>query len=378
MLVSLAVALAVTGLQRKTMKTSQQTASPSPFNNRKSLMGVNGLWEADPASGVAFHRLAPLGAPRFGTRTPQSKAEMDTYVKRQAKTMKRLRIRDMDNSDEDWGIIENNDSGCEVKEDNVVAGKKLFVYRLALLSRRSQSRPLSPKPVCLELLESVHQTLSPPTSPQTANKPRSRTSTTAPNYAATAASLHVQTGRASIFNRHSYAGPGSETMSPLPWSLCSTTLNMPSPDSLPTSPTSLPHGSHDIMDNEDDMFLEPCEPPETSFVFSIMEGTPSPRSKKVQEMLPSKYKPRDSGVAFSDDEDTSNSRGNPLSAMPRTLTSVSSLNSNAGDDLVTLIARFLAAYPQVARGHMALLHAINVARHECGKRPSQERQDHEP
>ncbi|KIK74690.1 hypothetical protein PAXRUDRAFT_19624 [Paxillus rubicundulus Ve08.2h10] len=261
-------------------------------------------------------------------------------------------------------------------------------------------------------------------------------------------------------------------MSPLPWSLRST-LNMPSPDS---SPTSLPHGSHDVMDDEDDMFFEPCEPPETSFVFSVTEGTPSPRSKKVQEMLPSKYKPRDSGVAFSDDEDTSNSGGNFLSAMPRTSTSASSLNSDAGDDLVTpgvvpgansdwptavilsglddsgrnfhrtnddgvdvdvfilqtlttssepsaedskkpptplkdwppewtqknnqlfamkyfgrsIIAlefitiydsdeaRFLAAYPQAARGHTALLHAINVARRERGERPSRERHDHEP
>ncbi|KAF8833333.1 hypothetical protein BDN67DRAFT_1058227 [Paxillus ammoniavirescens] len=291
----------------------------------------------------------------------------------------------MDNSDEDWGVIEDDDSGCEVEEDNFVAGKKLFVNRLALLSCQSQSRPFSPKkpslisipqkgsamdevteaispgghiwkwqacsrPVCLELLESVHQTPSPPTSSQIHIKSCG---------ASTAASIHIQTGRVSIFNRHSYAGPGSETMSPLPWSLRSTTLNMLSPDSSPTSPTSLPHGSHDVMDDEDDMFLKPCEPPETSFVVSITEGTPSPRSKKVQEMLPSKYKPHDSGVAFSDDEDTSNS-------------------GDAGDDLVTLIACFLAAYPQVERGHMALLHAINVAQHERGERPSRERQDRKP
>ncbi|KAF8834970.1 hypothetical protein BDN67DRAFT_1043590 [Paxillus ammoniavirescens] len=302
----------------------------------------------------------------------------------------------MDNSDEDWGVIEDNDSGCEVEEDNFVAGKKLFVNRLALLSRRSQSQPFSPKkpslisipqkgstmdevteaissgghiwkwqacsrPVCLELLESIHQMPSPPTSSQPST----------PGFITLAACiLSFRQSKSNVNNPqfilplelwlpnamemshwHSYAGPGSETMSPLPWSLRSTTLNMPSPDSSPTSPTSLPHGSHDIMDNEDDMFLEPCEPPETSFVFSITEGTPSPRSKKVQEMLPSKYKPPDSGVVFSDDKDTSNSR-------------------DARDDLVTLIARFLAAYPQVARGHTALLHAINVAQHEQGERPS--------
>ncbi|KIJ19055.1 hypothetical protein PAXINDRAFT_8404 [Paxillus involutus ATCC 200175] len=444
------------GVGTKRKSSAQSGGFSTPLRQPASTPLSISAAKADPASGVAFHRLAPLCAPRFGTRTPQSKAETDAYVKRHTETMKRLRIRDMDNSDEDWGVIEDDDSGCEVEEDNVVAGKKLFVNRLPLLSRRSQSRPLSPKkpllinmpqkgsamdevteaispgghilkrrarsrPVSLELLESVNQTPSPPASslpaasspqprrslhsppvsfpsvnrnrmsiipnssspsncgspmprrrltgssgprpfvqprtsdsaprapmtrlassssaslffgpsiPQTANKPRSRTNTTASNYAATAASLRIQTGRASISNRHSYAGPGSETMSPLPWSLRST-LNMPSPDS---SPISLPHGSHDVMDDEDDMFFEPCEPPETSFVFSVTEGTPSPRSKKVQEMLPSKYKPRDSGVAFSDDEDTSNSGGNFLSAMPRTSTSASSLNSDAGDDLVT-------------------------------------------
>ncbi|KAG9309103.1 hypothetical protein JVU11DRAFT_10990 [Chiua virens] len=51
-------------------------------------------------------------------------------------------------------------------------------------------------------------------------------------------------------------------------------------------------------------------------------------------MLPLKFKPRDSSVAFSDDEDTSHSAGTSLSAMPQTLTSASSLNSDIGDDLI--------------------------------------------
>ncbi|KAG6369647.1 hypothetical protein JVT61DRAFT_14143 [Boletus reticuloceps] len=71
---------------------------------------------ADPASGVAFHRLAPLPAPRFGIHTPQSKAETEAHLKGRAETMKRLRIRDMENSDEDWGVIEDDDSACEVEE----------------------------------------------------------------------------------------------------------------------------------------------------------------------------------------------------------------------------------------------------------------------
>lgn len=132
-------------------------------------------------------------------------------------------------------------------------------------------------------------------------------------------------------NRHSYAGPGSEATAPFPWR---STLNIPSSDS---SPLSLPHASHDVPDDEDDMFFEPCDPPESSFVLNVTEGTPSPRSKKEKgkDILPLKYKPRDSGIAFSDDEDTPHSAGTSLSAMPQTSTSTSSVNSDAGDDLIT-------------------------------------------
>lgn len=70
-------------------------------------------------------------------------------------------------------------------------------------------------------------------------------------------------------------------------------------------------------------------------MFNVTEGTPSPRSKgkKSKVMLPLKYKPRDSGVALSDDEE--HSAGTSLSAMPHTSTSASSLNSDIGDDLIT-------------------------------------------
>ena len=164
-----------------------------------------------------------------------------------------------------------------------------------------------------------------PSIPQTTTKTRSRT---ASNAAASPAKLRVN-AHTLISNRHSYAGPSSEAVTTFPWR---SALNIPSPDS---SPLSLPHGSHNIADDEDDMFFEPCGPLETSFVFNVTEGTPSPRSKKGKNMLPLKYKPRDSGVALSDDEDASHSTGTSLSAMPRTSTSASSLNSDIGDDLIT-------------------------------------------
>ena len=158
-----------------------------------------------------------------------------------------------------------------------------------------------------------------PSTPQTATKTRSRTASNAAASSKPRVNAHTL-----VSNRHSYAG--SETIATFPWR---STLNIPSPDS---SPISLPRGGHD---DEDDMFFEPCGPPETSFVLNVTNGTPSPRSKKSRNMLPSKYKPRDSGVAFSDDEDASHSAGTSLSAVPHTSTSASSLNSDIGDELIT-------------------------------------------
>ncbi|KAG8213596.1 hypothetical protein J3R82DRAFT_10265 [Butyriboletus roseoflavus] len=424
-----AVTSAAVGTKRKSSAQSGGFSTPlrQSVSTPLSISAAN----ADPASGISFHRLAPLPALRFGTRTPQSKAETEAYLKGQAETMKRLRIRDMENSDEDWGVIEDDDSACEAEERNNVGAKKHFSNKL-FLSRRSKNQLRSPRkpltikavpqkgsafdevteaispgghilkrrarsrPVSLELLESVNQTPSPPASsqpdisspkhrrtsksppvafpsvnwnrksvvpsvpppsasdssiprrrltgssgphpflqtnahnnaprpsttrlastssaslffgpsiPQTATKSRLRTASNA--VASPVDKLRVD-AHTLVSNRHSYAGPGNEAVTRLPWR---SALNIPSPDS---SPVSLLHGSHNVADDEDDMFFEPCGPPETSFVFSVTEGTPSPRSKKGKNMLPLKYKPRDSGVALSDDEDASH-RGTSLSAMP--------------------------------------------------------------
>ncbi|KAF8547606.1 hypothetical protein OG21DRAFT_1490074 [Imleria badia] len=384
--------------------------------------------KANPASGVAFHRLAPLPAPRFGIQT-----------------MKHLRIRDMENSDEGWGVIEDEDSACEVEERSSLPTKKPLLNKLPLLSRRSKNQLCSPrKPLIIKAvpqkgsaLNEVTKAISPgghilkrwapleahvpqapqecksdtitfcfisytsspkyrplsksppvafpsvtrnqtsvirsvpppsvsdspmahrcltggsgpppflqmnaphgssrapmgrlvstssaslffgPSIPQSTTKTRSRTaSNAATSFARSRVNAHTL-----VSNRHSYTESGVEAIATLPWH---SSLNIPS---LESSPVSVPHGSHD---DEDDMFFEPCGPPETLFVFSVTEGTSSPRSKgqKGKDMLPLKYKPRNSGVALSDDEgDASNS----LSAMPQASTS-SSLNSDIGDDLIT-------------------------------------------
>ena len=190
-----AVARAAVGTKRKS--SAHSGGFSTPLRQSVSTPLSISAAKADPASGVAFHRLAPLPAPLFGIRTPQSKAETEAYLKGQAETMKRLRIRDMENSDEEWGVIVDDDSACEAEERSNVAAKKPFSHKLPLLSRRSKNQLRSPRkpltiksvpqkgntlnevteaispgghilkrrarsrPVSLELLESVNQTSSP-------------------------------------------------------------------------------------------------------------------------------------------------------------------------------------------------------------------------
>jgi mitosis inhibitor protein kinase SWE1 len=56
-------------------------------------------------------------------------------------------------------------------------------------------------------------------------------------------------------------------------------------------------------DDDDDMFFD--GPKDSSFVFSVTEGTPSPTKQSGPGVLQKKYKPRDSGVVVTDDEGTS-------------------------------------------------------------------------
>lgn len=58
---------------------------------------------------------------------------MEAYLKGQAETMKQLHICDMENSDEDWGVIVDDDLACEAEEQSNVAAKKPFSHKLPLL-----------------------------------------------------------------------------------------------------------------------------------------------------------------------------------------------------------------------------------------------------
>ena len=157
----------------------------------------------------------------------------------------------------------------------------------------------------------------------------------------------------SLLNRHSYAGFGSTNG----WTSGGGLRASPSGSESP-SPRSDCAKIHRLSneDDDDDMFFD--VPKDSSFVFSVTEGTPSPR-KHSGAGLKKKYKPRDSGVVVSDDEGNNTMSvapsmefgmrkggtlgasgsigglGDYLSVMPRASTSVNSIYSDVDLELVT-------------------------------------------
>lgn len=67
--------------------------------------------------GFGFNRLAPLSAPRFTARTPQTKKDTEQHLKKQADSMKKLKLIDRIQSGEESGY----DSGAEAREDEGMA-----------------------------------------------------------------------------------------------------------------------------------------------------------------------------------------------------------------------------------------------------------------
>ncbi|KAF9485940.1 hypothetical protein BDN70DRAFT_889660 [Pholiota conissans] len=79
---------------------------------------------------VAFDRLAPLPAPKFTARTPQTKAETDAYLKRQTATLTRLRLNDHHPQPDGFHDFDEttNDSGCEM-DDGYESDHALFLNK---------------------------------------------------------------------------------------------------------------------------------------------------------------------------------------------------------------------------------------------------------
>ncbi|KAF7306178.1 hypothetical protein HMN09_00773100 [Mycena chlorophos] len=281
---------------------------------------------APPSPGATFHRLAPLPAPQFSTRTPQTVADADTHLRSHTATLTRLRITDLkDEFDDDEGLaLPVLSRAEEVVEASSPGGH--------ITKRRARSRPVSQ-----ELLEGSPSPVEFPARPRTAsNASSSENGSPLPRrrlVGATRAPLERIESAATLFfgpainpppsaprsrlpsataslkptnplasNRHSYAGPGCNTQS---WNEMQTRAATPSPGSSP--------GRVSAADDDEDQDME------MFFAASL----PEPLARPVQPVatIPKKYHPRD----LSDDD-----VDHP---MPQASTSVNSLYSD--DGLVT-------------------------------------------
>jgi mitosis inhibitor protein kinase SWE1 len=117
-----------------------------------------------------FDRLAPLDAPKFIMRTPQTKVETEAYLRRQTATLAKLKLADLDHSDDEFSLdpppchLDDEMDGFISTAGTGNGGYKLLSSRGKdkeevaeavspgghVIKRRARSRPVS-----ADLLESV-------------------------------------------------------------------------------------------------------------------------------------------------------------------------------------------------------------------------------
>ncbi|PFH50883.1 hypothetical protein AMATHDRAFT_60204 [Amanita thiersii Skay4041] len=207
-----------------------------------------------------FDKLAPLEPPKFTTRTPQTKAETDEYLRRQTASLTKLRLAGMNDSDDEF-CLDRGRYEYEDAEMPMLSRVKSKVPAIDL----GRGRQMSTKGK--EKVEARAASLSPVASP------------------ARVISKHVR---------------------------------------------------HQSLDEDEDAFFGVTSH-KPSFQARVIESTPSPRSRRLDPgTLQRKYRPRDSGVVVSDEEDNSSlndsSNGDIL---PQASTNTSSLYSDADDSLIT-------------------------------------------
>ncbi|KAF8633350.1 hypothetical protein AX17_004522 [Amanita inopinata Kibby_2008] len=170
-----------------------------------------------------------------------------------------------------------------------------------------------------------------PSIPSTTTSARVRTTTT-PTSATPGPPLRVQHTQCKTLNRHSYSGDNHQA-----WNTIQARAVSPSPDSSPIRGSYEQQRRQSLEGDEDAFFGVTSH--NSSFQLNVMENTPSPRSRRLDPgTLQRKYRPRDSGVIVSDDDDNSfnwSSNGDHPNTMPRASMSVSSLYSDADDGLIT-------------------------------------------
>ena len=174
------------GLKRKSTPLGSNGGgySTPPRHRITTPLSLQNAGESSPV----FDKLAPLPAPQFTARTPQSKAEAEAHLKKHTESMTRLRICDVGDSDGEDGEVPfaNHSAGASKKRQHLskVKGKPTSLGRslgasLLAISRKDKikqdevAEAVSPgghiikrrarsRPVSQELLESVPSTPSPP------------------------------------------------------------------------------------------------------------------------------------------------------------------------------------------------------------------------
>ncbi|KAJ3989925.1 hypothetical protein F5890DRAFT_975731 [Lentinula detonsa] len=114
-----------TSLKRKSIPTRQST----PLRQHSLVpLDIAATGPKGSVEGRTFDRLAPLPAPKFPVRTPQTKKDTDLRLRHETATMTRLRISDSFKSEDEFEV--GDDSGCDLGcdlEDDKIRGDKLFL-----------------------------------------------------------------------------------------------------------------------------------------------------------------------------------------------------------------------------------------------------------
>ena len=152
------------GTKRK--QCSRNTSTPDHSHTFTPLrVAVSKTVDPHATSCFMFDRLAPLDAPKFVARTPQTKAETEAYLRRQTATLTKLKLADLKDSDDEF----SPDPCCDL-DDELDSFRPTVHRQLAnkkevadvspgghVIKRRARSRPLS-----AELLESAFRSSTSP------------------------------------------------------------------------------------------------------------------------------------------------------------------------------------------------------------------------
>jgi len=120
---------------RKPAVTPLKVASAVPFSTRSST------------DSFSFDRLAPLSAPRFSSRTPQTKADTDHALRRQAETMTKLRIGDL--------VAYAGDSDSDLDQPKLLLNRNDGIATNISSGGHVSKRRVRSKPSSSELLEDI-------------------------------------------------------------------------------------------------------------------------------------------------------------------------------------------------------------------------------